>query len=79
MNQPARTFTLIGLVTIILLALHLLPTITIADTELRAVNILSDVLPEVYRQKYAIDVIPRPEPPKRRQVAVDSTRQQQLR
>ena len=79
MNQPARTFTLIGLVTIILLAFHLLPTITIADTELRAVNILSDVLPEVYRQKYAIDVIPRPEPPKRRQVAVDSTRQQQSR
>ena len=78
MNQPARTFTLIGLVTIVLLALHLLPSISVAGTELRAVNILSDILPEVYRQKYAIDVIPRPEPPKPRQAVIaDSTQQQQ--
>lgn len=75
MNQPARTFTLIGLVVVILLALHLLPTITVAGTELRAVNILSDILPEVYRQKYAIDVIPRPEPPKPRQAVADTTLQ----
>ena len=75
MNQPARTFTLIGLVVVILLALHLLPTITVAGTELRAVNILSDILPEVYRQQYAIDVIPRPVPPKPRQAMSDTTSQ----
>ena len=77
MNQSARTFTLIGLVVVLLLALHLLPGITVAGSELRAVNILSDILPEVYREKYAIDVVPRPEPPKPRQAVVaDSTQQQ---
>lgn len=66
MNPSARTFTFIGLVVTILLALHLLPTVNVADVEMRPVNILSDILPEVYRQKYAIDVIPRPDPPKPR-------------
>lgn len=79
MNQPARTFTLIGLVVVILLALHLLPTITVSGTELRAVNILSDILPEVYRQQYAIDVIPRPVPPKPRQAMSDTTSQASAR
>lgn len=71
---------LIGLVVVMMLALHLLPTITVAGTELRAVNILSDILPEVYRQKYAIDVIPRPAPPKPRKVVVaDTTLQEKPR
>ncbi len=69
MNPSARTFTFIGLVIVILLGLHLLPAISVAGCELRPVNILSDILPEVYRQKYAIDVIPRPEPPKPRMQA----------
>ncbi len=68
MNHAARTFIFVGLVVVILLALHLLPTVSVAGTELRHVNILSDILPEVYRQKYAVDVIPRPEPPRQKTV-----------
>lgn len=64
MNSAARTFTLVGLVAAILLAMHLMPTIRMGGQELRAVNILSDILPEPYQQKYGIDVIPRPDPPK---------------
>ena len=65
MKQAARTFVFVGLVVDILLAFYLLPTITIDGTELRHVNIVSDVLPEVYQQKDAIDIIPtttQPEP-----------------
>jgi len=58
MNDSARTFVLVGLVVVILLALHLLPTLHIGDTELRKVNILSDVLPEYIRERDAIDHIP---------------------
>jgi lysophospholipase L1-like esterase len=64
MNQISRTFVLIGLVVIILLAMHLLPPLTIGETELRHVNVLSDVMPEVYQERDGIDVIPTPEPPK---------------
>jgi len=64
MNKIARTFIFVGLVVVILLAMHLLPTLNVGDTELRHVNILSDVLPEVYQQRDGIDVIPKPEPPK---------------
>jgi len=58
MNDSARTFVLVGLVVVILLALHLLPTLRIDDTELRKVNILSDILPEYIRERDAIDHIP---------------------
>lgn len=58
MNDSARTFVLVGLVVVILLALHLMPTLHIGDTELRKVNILSDVLPEYIRERDAIDHIP---------------------
>ena len=47
-NRPAQTFILVALVTILLLAMHFLPQITVWDRHLRAVNILSDVIPEVY-------------------------------
>ena len=46
MNQVARTFILVGIVVVALLALHHLPRLTVGDTELRPVNILSDLLPE---------------------------------
>lgn len=58
MNQISRTFILVGLTVAILLALHFLPTLYIYDIPLRRVNILSDILPEVYRERDAIDVIP---------------------
>lgn len=64
MNSAARTFTLVGLIAAILLAMHLMPIVHVGGQELRAVNILSDILPEPYQQKYGIDVIPRPDPPK---------------
>ena len=63
MNQCSRTFILAGLVVAILLALHLMPTLTLGGVELRHVNVLSDVLPEAYRSEEAIDYIPSPEPP----------------
>lgn len=78
MNGSTRTFLLVALVVAILLALHLLPTLQIGDTELRKVNILSDILPEEIRQRDAIDMIPIPEPPKPTPpvaVVTDSTRQ----
>ncbi len=56
MNQIARTFILIGLVVAVLLALHFLPKLSIGETELRRVNLLSDVLPEV--EEGDIDVMP---------------------
>ncbi len=46
-NQIARTFTLVGLIVVVLLALHFLPKLSVGETELRRVNLLSDVLPEV--------------------------------
>lgn len=47
MNQVSRTFVLVGLLVIILLAVHFLPSFSIGDNELRRVNILSDLIPEV--------------------------------
>lgn len=58
MNQISRVFVLVGLTVAILLAMHFLPKINICGTELRRVNVLSDILPEVYRERDAIDVVP---------------------
>ena len=59
MNQIARTFILVGLVVAILLGLHFLPKLSVGDTDLRRVNILSDVLPEVHEDDLdAMPVIP---------------------
>ena len=58
MNATARTFILVALVVVVLLAMHLLPPLQVGGQELRRVSVLSDVLPEPYRQLYAIDVIP---------------------
>lgn len=56
MNQVARTFIFVGLIVIILLALHFLPKLSIGETELRRVNVLSDVLPEVLEDD--LDAVP---------------------
>ena len=64
MNQVTRTFVLVGLTVVILLAMHFLPTLYINNIELRRVNVLSDILPEVYRERDAIDVIPSVPQPK---------------
>lgn len=56
MNQIARTFVLVGLVVVILLAMHLLPTPKIGETELRPVNILSDVVAEPEQAADIIDI-----------------------
>ena len=62
-NQIARTFTLVGLIVVVLLALHFLPKLSVGETELRRVNLLSDVLPEV--ESDGLDFIPEvPEVPK---------------
>ena len=50
-NKPAQTFILVALVTILLLAMHFLPQLTLWDRPLRAVNILNDVIPEVYNNE----------------------------
>lgn len=65
MNQIARTFIFIALVVVILLALHFLPKITIGETELRRVNVLSDILPEYLESGDGLGFVPNvPEPPK---------------
>lgn len=46
MNQVARTFILVGIVVVALLALHHLPPLHIGDIELRHVNILNDLTSE---------------------------------
>ena len=58
MNHGARTFILTGLVVVVLLALHQLPTIYLNDSEMRHVNILSDIIPEVYGNSETEDTIP---------------------
>ena len=63
MNQIARTFTLVGLVVVILLAMHLLPTLQIGDTELRPVSILSDVTEQAEQTADVIDVPEVPDVP----------------
>ena len=65
MNQIARSFVFIALIVAILLALHFLPKITIGETELRRVNLLSDILPEYLDDGDGLGFIPDvPEPPK---------------
>ena len=63
MNQVARTFVLVGLVVAALLVLHLLPKLYLGDTELRHVNILSELLPEVEESFLSAEAIPVPEAP----------------
>lgn len=46
-NKQARLFILVGIVVAFLLFMHLLPTVKIGNVELRDVDILSDVLPEL--------------------------------
>ena len=72
MNQVTRTFVLVGLTVVILLAMHFLPTLYIKGVELRRVNVLSDILPEVYRERDAIDVIPSVPMPKMAAIADSS-------
>ena len=62
MDQPVRTFTLVGLVVFFLLLMHQLPTLSISGTELRHVNLLSQILPDVHEN--VVDVIPVPKAPK---------------
>lgn len=62
MDQPVRTFTLAGLVMFFLLLMHLMPSISIDGTELRHVNILSQLFPD--NQKSEGDVLPAPKAPK---------------
>ena len=65
MNQVARSFVFVALVVAILLALHFLPKMTIGETELRRVNVLSDILPEYLEDGDGLGFIPDvPEPPK---------------
>lgn len=66
MNQCARTFVLVGMVTAILLALHQLPPLSIGGKELRDVNILSDLVPEPSEGKPVEDTVPAPELPEPR-------------
>ena len=59
MRNTERTFMLMGIVVTILLLMHLLPTLTIGDTPLRTVSILSDVFNGNGEQEHQ-DVIPPP-------------------
>lgn len=63
MNQSVRTFALVGFIVSILLLMHALPSLSIGGTELRKVNLLSDISPYKLDEK-DVDVIPRPAPPK---------------
>ena len=58
-NQPARTFVLISIIVTILVYMHFLPHVSVAGTQLRDVDILSEVLPEVDGDKEN-DVIAKP-------------------
>ena len=74
MNQIARSFIFVALIVAILLALHFLPKITIGETELRRVNVLSDILPESMENGDGLGYIPDvPEPPKPIVVATPAT------
>ena len=63
MNQISRTFVLVGLVVIILLAAHFLPSFKIGDNELRRVNLLSEVIPEPHLDYGATDIPQIPDVP----------------
>lgn len=56
MNPPARTFTLVATTVAALLLMHQLPTLSIGGTQLREVNILSQVVPE--NDGKQVDVLP---------------------
>ena len=45
-----------------LLLMHQLPTLSIGGTELRHVNLLSQILPDIYEKN--VDVVPAPKAPK---------------
>ena len=62
MRDTERTFVLAGLVVFFLLIMHALPKLHIGSTELRSVNILSDLLPE--KEDSSNSVIPVPQAPK---------------
>ena len=57
-NQVSRTFVLVGLVVVILLAMHFMPQLTFDETPLRRVNVLSDVLPEVMQGDDDLNFVP---------------------
>ncbi len=62
-SQTVRTFVLVGLLTAMLLALHLLPDgLSVEGVELRHVNILSDVFPEPAMPKATPEPLPTPPP-----------------
>lgn len=72
MNDTSRTFVLVAIITTILLFMHLLPTLTVNGTELRPVNILSELLPK-QKGVTEIDVIPKPQVPNRLAKAAKDT------
>lgn len=63
MNQSVRTFALVGIIVSILLLMHALPSLSIGGTELRKVNLLSDISPYKLNET-DVEVVPRPAPPK---------------
>ena len=63
MKQTERTFTLVGIIVFLLLIMHQLPSLSIDGTDLRHVNILSDLI-KSKNQEGNVDVIPKPQPPK---------------
>ena len=56
MNPPARTFVFVATTVAALLLMHQLPTLSVGGTQLRDVNILSQVLPE--KDGKEINVLP---------------------
>ena len=61
MDQSVRTFTLAGLTVTFLLSMHGLPTLDIGGTELRHVNMLSQIQPEIEADE--TEVVPAPKAP----------------
>ena len=61
MDQSVRTFTLAGLTVTFLLSMHGLPTLDIGGTELRHVNMLSQIQPEIEANE--TEVVPTPKAP----------------
>src|SRR5574344_361008 len=61
MNQSAKTFYLVGIITAMLLFMYQLPPMQVGTVELRHVNILCSLLPE--RENKDVDVIPKPQLP----------------
>lgn len=62
MNPPVRTFTLVGIIVFLLLMMHQLPSLSMGDTPLRPVNLLSQLLPP--HNQDIVDVVPAPKPPR---------------